>query len=219
MKPVTSRNTPAHATGRKALSMSLSSITLTLNPGTKIYASPMPVCRCPLCIPAVTEKLGITGADIIRETRNIAAERPTHRQPAGGAAYLADDTPHGQACLIGVALTRLGVPARALTGVFANARIDALLPRLGITASADEILWLVTAQKSQDNQIPWAAAIRDADRAVPSFKPDRAEPTVDDDVRALLATVPWDTINIPALAAALTPPLPAVGKTLVLAGI
>lgn len=113
-----------------------------------------------------------TSAALIAEVRRLAAANPTYVYPTYTAPeyrpqayYVADRRTGRVACLIGQALTNLGVNPDVLIAM-EGCTITAVGRALGINATRAETLWLRQVQKIQDAPHPWSLAIADADTMI-----------------------------------------------------
>lgn len=116
----------------------------------------------------------ITAADLIREVRIVASERPDFTyvdQPDndGSCSYFGQSTDDhsGEPCIIGQAFKRLGYEPEGLRqaelsdGV--NPNISMVIRDYGIPASTPEAVWLGLAQRMQDRGSDWGTAVAAAE--------------------------------------------------------
>lgn len=116
----------------------------------------------------------ITAADLIREVRIIAAERPDFAyadQPGGDGtcSYFGRSTSDhtGQPCIIGQAFKRLGYEPEGLRfgelNEGQNPNINTVIQTWSIPASTPESMWLGRVQRKQDHGDNWGTAVANAD--------------------------------------------------------
>lgn len=102
----------------------------------------------------------ITVADIVRATREVAAERPdfVYVSPllSGYCVYTHNGEP---SCLFGHALLRLGLPMSCLEELSTNVAIATACRQLNIPLTDGEARSLADVQHAQDNGVPWGEAI------------------------------------------------------------
>lgn len=126
----------------------------------------------------------ITAADLIREVRAVASERPDFvyaeqegYSPTTGCSYLgaAIGNADGEGCIMGQALGRLEFDMEAL-GAWEEDRtgkpgggtgVRSLLERFGIPAERNESGWLGLVLGKQDHGGSWSEAVAVADELHP----------------------------------------------------
>lgn len=110
-----------------------------------------------------------TSADIVREVRRLAAERPDYVYEGGDDAGCRYDRAGGESgCIIGEALAALGLvqgELEALGYETVRAALD-ILAECGLVGHLDEssVGFLEHVQRAQDKRLPWDAAVRVGDR-------------------------------------------------------
>lgn len=116
----------------------------------------------------------ITSAQVVEQVVALAAERPefvyrpvTDGKTSGLCSYVTGE--HGQGCLVGQALMRLGIPEEALATFEREAGEKGLdtgapnaLPELGVICDHDDLDWLADVQLHQDAGHPWGQAVEEA---------------------------------------------------------
>jgi hypothetical protein len=116
-------------------------------------------------------KYKFTAIDVAREVRTLAAERPDHVYERGSQTFCtyAPNHPMGapEACLIGQALARLGVPVSTLVCQKGTAGVLIYDMTGSHPMRADICGWLDRVQAEQDDSVPWAEAVALADQCVP----------------------------------------------------
>ena len=107
-----------------------------------------------------------TSADVVAQVRALAQERPdyVYQRPLGNpeteCSYLTGAD--GQGCIMGQALTRLGVSIEALSTIEGE-NVMAALPRLAVRTTPSDGWWLRAVQEQQDHGSTWGQAVRRAD--------------------------------------------------------
>lgn len=111
----------------------------------------------------------ITSAQVVAEVRKLAEERPdfVYRSQPGSSpdcsylgAYMPEEgEPYtGEGCIVGQALTRLGVDETALRTVEGQGARGALVD-LGIQCSQVDLDWLSEVQSYQDDHRSWRQSV------------------------------------------------------------
>lgn len=96
---------------------------------------------------------------LIAEVRTLAGEFPNR---TAMAEYVSNDNPE---CIIGVALSRMGVS----TGTLFDKRgkfVSEVCRDLGMDGTQDQESWLTAVQELQDADMPWGEAVSTADEEV-----------------------------------------------------
>lgn len=121
-----------------------------------------------------TYRANFTFAAFEAKLREIIAADPGHIYRMGdfhstdgmgySCFYLASHPGAHEACVMGVAMTALGVPDRFLAEREGRP-VQAILSEAGVTSLAD--FWLARLQSEQDHGTPWGEALAEADAAHP----------------------------------------------------
>jgi hypothetical protein len=109
----------------------------------------------------MVESVDFTLADLAREVRQAAAERPEYAYPRTYCTYCWGDGVPG--CIFGVALKRLGVDIAGLQ----NMAIGAYL-RIWFHAEYAEYSPFDKVQSLQDSQVPWGDCVKALDDQYPA---------------------------------------------------
>jgi hypothetical protein len=110
----------------------------------------------------------VTAAQIISEIRAVAAEQPGYMYLAYHCLYVErSGDVVVPSCIVGHALWRLGVIDEKF--YFSSHNDEAVIPTLhmlGIRATRQQLRWLETVQKQQDEGAPCSSTVQTADRKV-----------------------------------------------------
>lgn len=105
----------------------------------------------------------ITGADVVQKVREIAAADPEHvywrEDREVPCTYVGTQT--SEACIVGRALTQLGIPRYCLEHQIVH--VKELLNVINIQSTPKDADWLLDVQALQDVGYAWGKAVEQAD--------------------------------------------------------
>src|SRR5690606_1231334 len=109
--------------------------------------------------------------DVVKEVRRLAEEQPDHvySAPEGEEICSYVTGKDGKGCIVGQALSRLGVPESALRGIEGEGAyaLPELIPYLAGREDKRSRRWLTLIQSRQDGGRTWWQAVTEADQDWP----------------------------------------------------